>query len=89
MLVQGSLPRSAANIRMTMSALGDLSPRIRHSRPVRPLRVALVRKLGVVESTDAVDASLDRLPAVYRIIPTWNSNYRSSPRPAGCGSSCA
>ncbi|MGU3585453.1 amidase family protein [Rhodococcus sp. C26F] len=68
MLVQGPLARSIADIRLTMSALGDFSPRDpafvpgarAAARPERPLRVGLVRSLGVAEPTDAVNASLDQ-----------------------------
>jgi amidase len=68
MLVQGPLARSVADIRLTMSALGDFSPRDpafvpgarAAARPERPLRVGLVRSLGVAEPTDAVNASLDQ-----------------------------
>ncbi|MBC2592374.1 amidase family protein [Rhodococcus aetherivorans] len=68
MLVQGPLARSVADIRLTMSALGDFSPRDpafvpgarAATRPERPLRIGLVRNLGVAEPTQAVNASLDQ-----------------------------
>lgn len=67
MLVQGPLARSVADVRLAMSALNDFSPRDpafvpgAHSatRPEHPLRVGLIRDLGVAESTKAVNASLD------------------------------
>ncbi len=68
MLVQGPLARSVADVRLTMSALNDFSPRDpafapgarAATRPGRPLRVGLVRDLGVAAPTETVDASLDQ-----------------------------
>lgn len=68
MLVQGPLARSVADVRLTMSALNDFSPRDPAfvpgarvaAKPRHPLRVGLVRDLGVAESTDAVNAALDQ-----------------------------
>lgn len=68
MLVQGPLARSVADVRLTMSALGDFShrdpafvPGARAvPRPEGPLRVGLVRDLGVAAPTAAVNASLDQ-----------------------------
>ena len=71
MLVQGPLARSVADIRLAMSALNDFSPRDPAfvpgarvaARPERPLRVGLVRDLGVAEPTAEVRASLDQAAA--------------------------
>lgn len=68
MLVQGPLARSVADIRLTMRALNDFShrdpafvPGARAAvRPARPLRVGLVRDLGVAAPTAEVNASLDQ-----------------------------
>lgn len=74
MLVQGPLARSVADIRLAMSALNDFSPRDpafvpgarAAARPERPLRVGLVRDLGVAAPTAEVNASLDQAAGYLR-----------------------
>jgi amidase len=68
MLVQGPLARTVADVRLTMSALNDFSPRDpafvpgarAAARPQRPLRVGLVRDFGPAAPTADVSASLDQ-----------------------------
>lgn len=74
MLVQGPLARTVADIRLTMQALNDFSPRdpvfvpgARVAAPAqRPLRVGLVRDLGVAAPTAEVSASLDQAAGYLR-----------------------
>ncbi len=74
MLVQGPLARSVADVRLTMSALNDFShrdpafvPGARAvPRSVGPLRVGLVRDLGVSAPTAEVNASLDQAAGYLR-----------------------
>jgi amidase len=74
MLVQGPLARTVADIRLTMRALNDFSPRDpafvpgarAAARPERPLRVGLVRDLGVAAPTAEVSASLDQAAGYLR-----------------------
>ncbi|UTT70602.1 amidase family protein [Arthrobacter sp. DNA4] len=68
MLVQGPLARTVGDVRLAMTALSDFSPRDpafvpgarapRHAR--RPMRVGLVRDLGVAAPTPEVNHALDQ-----------------------------